>query len=220
MEKTLRISVWVVLLVGLLSIGVYAQESKQVTIEVIDAPIDDTSVTGDLKEDIWVIAPKAGYVRITFERMEITATRVEYFGKEQRALITGQVRVVKEDSVITADKVEALFDEERYIISGNVHLVQRESAGEGTKVELRSGYLEYFDTENKMIAQEDVVFFNKDREGRADVVTYLDAEEVVFLTGNASLITEQGTWRGASFTIDLDNESIIGTGPGRLDFTL
>ena len=69
------------------------------------------------------------------------------------------------------------------------------------------------------MAQDDVFFYNQDQEGRADRVTYLE-EEGGLPSAAMRLITEQGTWWGNSFTIDLDNETVVGTGPGRLDLTL
>ncbi len=220
MGRTVSRILVVLLLIAFCAGYAQADEGKRVTIEVIDAPEDDPSVTGDLKEDIWFIAPSAGYVRITLDDVEINATRVEYYGKERRAIITGAVQVIQGENTITAEQVEALFDEERYIITGNVHLVQRKADSGEIRVELKAGYLEYFAAEDRIVAQDDVFFYNQDQEGRADRVTYLEEEGVVTLSGNARLITEQGTWWGNSFTIDLDNETVVGTGPGRLDLTL
>ena len=93
-------------------------------VHLVKEDIDLTSASLKSKNNDEIIA--SGNVVMVKGDTTITGPQVNYYSKQQYALINSDATVTMKDSTMTADKLEAYLGENKVIGTGNVHLTSAE----------------------------------------------------------------------------------------------
>ncbi len=172
---------------------------------------------------------------VIFKHKDITlyCDEAEYFDEDHperpdTAKAVGNLKCVDPEATITGDLVEADFDKKIVIVTGNVRVVAKkkpdkdEEKAEGEKKDEWDEYAEklttmtcdrieyyYDDDVKKGIATGHIKVVQEDKTGWCDKAVYERIPDIVTLTGNVRILTEDGDeMRTPEATISIDAEWI------------
>ena len=125
------------------------------------------------------------------------------FRDENKADLHENIEMTYDGGKVTSNIMSAWLEEERYIFEENVVFIQDE---DGDDMHLVSEYLELNQKENTFYARDEVEIEDNQRTLRADEVNYIEADEIMELTGNVYIEEEDGWVRGEKAVFYLDAE--------------
>lgn len=172
---------------------------------------------------------------VVFKHKDITlyCDEAEYFDEDHperpdTAKAVGNLKCVDPEATITGDLIEADFDKKIVVVTGNVRVVAKkkpdkdEDKAEGKKKDEWDEYAEklttmtcdrieyyYDDDVKKGIATGHIKVVQEDKTGWCDKAVYERIPDIVTLTGNVRILTEDGDeLRTPEATISIDAEWI------------
>ncbi len=178
----------------------------------------------DLKKKVAVIEPPQGHVEILTKESVLTAKKVIYNQSDDTAELSGDVTVTQKDVHAKAANMRADFGQEAYILEGDVYLKQQEVQEDGateTKLEVWSQWMQVGEGAKHVLARGEVHLIEPEREAWADELDYDDVKEIVTLTGDVRIETNDGNvLTGAKVVIDLSSDEAVMYGPTYAEFIL
>ena len=148
-----------------------------------------------------------GNVTMIADDLEITAERIELYGKDLNfALSEGAVRVVQPEHGIELASESLLFDRQNRVvrIQSEALLIDHEN-----EMVIKGGFLEHWERRGETLIQIGVRILSEDLVARAQFVRYDRAEQTVTLSG-LPVVTWQGDeYRATRIFIDLDDDRIV-----------
>ena len=176
------------------------------------------------KKKVAVIEPPQGHVEILTKESVLTAKKVIYNQSDDTAELSGDVTVTQKDVHAKAANMRADFGQEAYILEGDVYLKQQEVQEDGateTKLEVWSQWMQVGEGAKHVLARGEVHLIEPEREAWADELDYDDVKEIVTLTGDVRIETNDGNvLTGAKVVIDLSSDEAVMYGPTYAEFIL
>ena len=148
-----------------------------------------------------------GNVTLIADDLEITAERIELYGKDLNfALSEGAVRVVQPEHGIELASESLLFDRQNRVvrIQGEALLIDHEN-----EMVIKGGFLEHWERRDETLIQIGVRILSEDLVARAQFVRYDRGEQTVTLSGLPVVTWEGDEYRAARIFIDLDDDRIV-----------
>ena len=125
------------------------------------------------------------------------------FRDENRAELHENIEMTYDEGEVTSRLMTAWLEDDRYIFEEDVIFIRSQ---DGDELRLESLYLELDQVENTFYARDEVKIDYNQRILKADEVNYIEADEIMELTGNVHIEEEDGWVKGEKAVFYLDAE--------------